>query len=383
MYWIILGVFICIQTVRVVYAVLFHRSTTNRIRGQTQADQFTVIQPIVSGDPELEYCLKANLETTSGLKFIWVVDDHDHEAARITKKISAAYGDRIQILVVKDIPKEKNEKVWKQKLALPYAADYVLCLDDDVVMDFDGLDYVKDCLDKEKSVVFGIPRYRTAGNFFSNLVVGFVNGNTLLTYPILERLKAVDSLMGACYAFRKAWFSDNRIFERVENMLSDEYEIARALEGTGIGIRQIELNFSPGTVIHGFNHYVNLMKRWMIFANIYLKDKIRLSTFLTIVLPTILPLILLAVGISEGVEAVAVLVAVFIIQAAAVRKLQKLYGLNPDSLKMMPYEILAQILQPLHYLHSILRPGTVVWRKNLVKIDRNGSMTYERVKNEK
>ena len=48
---------------------------------------FTVVQPILSGDPRLESDLRANLQQTKTVEFYWLIDQSDTEAQRVANKI--------------------------------------------------------------------------------------------------------------------------------------------------------------------------------------------------------------------------------------------------------------------------------------------------------
>ena len=48
---------------------------------------FTVVQPILSGDPRLESDLRANLQQTEAVEFYWLIDQSDTEAQRVADQI--------------------------------------------------------------------------------------------------------------------------------------------------------------------------------------------------------------------------------------------------------------------------------------------------------
>ena len=47
-----------------------------------QEELYTVVQPILSGDPRLENDLLANLQQTEAVEFYWLIDQSDPEAQR-------------------------------------------------------------------------------------------------------------------------------------------------------------------------------------------------------------------------------------------------------------------------------------------------------------
>ena len=48
-----------------------------------QEELYTVVQPILSGDPRLENDLLANLQQTEAVEFYWLIDQSDPEAQRV------------------------------------------------------------------------------------------------------------------------------------------------------------------------------------------------------------------------------------------------------------------------------------------------------------
>ena len=52
-----------------------------------QEELYTVVQPILSGDPRLENDLLANLQQTEAVEFYWLIDQSDPEAQRVADKI--------------------------------------------------------------------------------------------------------------------------------------------------------------------------------------------------------------------------------------------------------------------------------------------------------
>lgn len=52
-----------------------------------QEELYTVVQPILSGDPRLENDLLANIQQTEAVEFYWLIDQSDPEAQRVADKI--------------------------------------------------------------------------------------------------------------------------------------------------------------------------------------------------------------------------------------------------------------------------------------------------------
>ena len=343
-------------------------------------DKFSVIQPIVSGDCNLEHCLKSNVKNGGKANFIWIINETDHEACRIVNKVKEETGKDIKIITAAVIPREKNEKVYKQKLALPYAREFFIAADDDVILSFDQLYVLKHKLNRQDCVITGLPYYRMGSDFLTNLVVGFVNGNTLLTYLVIARLGTVGSLNGMCYMAKKDTFTRLNIFEKTEEKLSDEYEIAKILQNENIEIIQSTCPCSVGTTINNFSHYTNLMRRWMVFANVYMADKLQLSTLLTIVVPVALPfLIFINVLIINNIKILPIILLIQTAIAFMNYNQRRQYFKIKEPLIILLFEVISAYLQPIHYIRSLINPGLVIWRNNKVIINKDGTVRYEKV----
>ena len=67
---------------------------------------FTVVQPILSGDPRLESDLRANLQQTKVVEFYWLIDQSDTEAQHVANKIcqDESFAQRIRIFLIEDVP---------------------------------------------------------------------------------------------------------------------------------------------------------------------------------------------------------------------------------------------------------------------------------------
>ncbi len=60
----------------------------------------TIVQPILSGDPDLPAALADNLAALPDARFLWLIDDDDEEAATIVSKLRDAHpAHRIETIV--------------------------------------------------------------------------------------------------------------------------------------------------------------------------------------------------------------------------------------------------------------------------------------------
>ena len=376
---VIIVVMIALYMTRVLLMLSYYLGLVKRARGHISASQFSVIQPIVSGDGSLETCLRRNVDQVQDIHFVWVVDQHDHEAIKIVQRIKKDSKAIIKIIIADEIPQNKNEKVWKQKIALPHVRKYFIAVDDDVVITYELLDDIKRRLDESTCVITALPYYRMGSDFLTNLVVGFVNGNTLLTYLVMAKLGPMNNMNGMCYFSKKATFETLGLFELVEDKLSDEYELAKALKKNQIEVIQDIVPCEVGTSIDGLSHYVSLMKRWMVFVNIYMRGQLKLGVLVTIVIPTALPLVILMMALLvDPILALGAIVVELVIGVNNYFLRQNLLNAE-ERLSIIAYEVLARYIQPFHYIYSLIKPNTIVWRKNQVTIESDGSVNYQKV----
>lgn len=80
--------------------------------------EFSVIQPIVSSDPNLKQDLLDNVKNSPNVNFIWIVDYNDLPAQDIVNEIKETTNRNIEIIICDEIPKNLSAKVYKQNLAL-------------------------------------------------------------------------------------------------------------------------------------------------------------------------------------------------------------------------------------------------------------------------
>jgi hypothetical protein len=105
----------------------------------------------------------------------------------------------------------------------------------------------------------------------------------------------------------------------------------------------------------------------MVFANVYMAEKLQVSTLLTIVVPAVLPfLIFIQTLIRRKFRLIPV---IFGIQAlfAFMNYYQRRQSFKiKEPLKIILFEIISAYIQPIHYINSLINPRTVIWRNNKV-----------------
>lgn len=100
-----------LTAVRATLGWLYLRRRARHQTAPVDLDEVTVLQPILSGDPALAACLAGNLSQTPAARFLWLIDEDDHEARTIAETLSLP---RRVTLVLGPPPQDgENPKVAK------------------------------------------------------------------------------------------------------------------------------------------------------------------------------------------------------------------------------------------------------------------------------
>ena len=86
----------------------------------------------------------------------------------------------------------------------------------------------------------------------------------------------------------------------MKDQLVDDYAIARLFERGGGRLFQATVFVDVTMTIAGPRHYARVMRRWMIFANLYLGRNANPKTLILVALPAMLPLAGLVVALIHG-----------------------------------------------------------------------------------
>lgn len=327
-------------------------------------ESVTVVQPVLSGDPLLEPTLNANLASLPEVKFLWMVDDDDHEAQRV-----AANHPRVTTVIVPGPSDGENPKLAKLIRALPLVTtEYLLVLDDDTWLPGESRLPVD-----PDGVVTGLPVFESSATIYERLVGGFVNGNALLTYLPAARLGLQRTINGMVYAVRLEQIRRLGGFIAAGHELTDDYAVARLFLRHGLPLRQSATPAFVSMTIRSSGHYVRVMRRWMIFANRYLGDNWSLKAVLWIGLPALLPLLGLLVGATQGLA----LYWMLLLLANALWNRLLLWWLLrvPTGLFDPLTDVVASLLTPLFAGLALTRPHRLTWRTRSIDTSK-GTIRY-------
>lgn len=339
---------------------------------------FTVVQPILSGDPRLESDLRANLQQTKTVEFYWLIDQSDTEAQRVANKIcqDELFSHRIRIFLIEDVPQGINPKSYKiEQVVEDLTRPYLIVLDDDSVIDFSKMGELTAYLGQEV-ILTGIPYNQERSNFWSKLVAAFVNGNSLITYFTMAQVEANHSINGMFYILPVYLVKDQDLFTAIKDFLCDDLAVADFLSSKGVSIVQTRVTCNVRTTIKSATQYLLQMKRWLLFSSIYLKKHLDFKVFTLIGLTSFLPLPIILLTLFLGWPYLLVALVLLLIKAIWMLLYRQSILMNQLHLDEVLYEVLNDFLLPWLFLYVLLTPPVINWRGRKIRVT-DGKIRYE------
>jgi len=339
---------------------------------------FTVVQPILSGDPRLESDLRANLRQTKTVEFYWLIDQSDTEAQRVANKIcqDELFDQRIRIFLIEDVPQGINPKSYKiEQVVEDLTRPYLIVLDDDSVIDFSKMGELTAYLGQEV-ILTGIPYNQERSNFWSKLVAAFVNGNSLITYFTMAQVEANHSINGMFYILPVNLVKDQDLFTAIKDYLCDDLAVADFLSSKGVSIVQTRVTCNVRTTIKSATQYLLQMKRWLLFSSIYLKKHLDFKVFTLIGLTSFLPLPIILLTLFLGWPYLLVALVLLLIKAIWMLLYRQSILMNQLHLDEVLYEVLNDFLLPWLFLYVLLTPPVINWRGRKIRVT-DGKIRYE------
>ena len=363
---------------------------------KTEIDEkkYTVLQPILSGDPRLEEDLIANLKNTTDMKFIWLVDKSDKVAINTVENIlkDKNYSNRIEVYYLDDVPQELNPKIFKlAQVVDKIKTEYSIILDDDAVIDRKKLDelsvYEKD---KDEWIATGIPFNYNIKGFYSKLISAFINSNSIFSYFSMSFLKENKTINGMFYILRTDILKKYSAFEEIKYWLCDDLALATYLLSKKVKIIQSTIFCNVRNTVPSLKRYILLMKRWLLFSNVYMKNAFSTKFLFIILLPTLLPTILLFFSFYLGIDYLVIVLNLFIGKIALFHIVRlfiyqgnyeenlfrkSLFVFSPQTTELL-YELLSEFLLPFMLIYTLLTPPVILWRNKKIRV-KDGKIHYE------
>ena len=356
--------------------------------------KYTVLQPILSGDPRLEEDLTTNLKNTTDMKFIWLVDKSDKVAINTVENIlkDKNYSNRIEVYYLDDVPQELNPKIFKlAQVVDKIKTEYSIILDDDAVIDRKKLDELS-VYEKDKSewIATGIPFNYNIKGFYSKLISAFINSNSIFSYFSLSFLKENKTINGMFYILRTDILKKYSAFEEIKYWLCDDLALATYLLSKKVKIIQSTIFCNVRNTVPSLKRYILLMKRWLLFSNVYMKNAFSVKFLFIILLPTLLPTILLFFSFYLGIDYLVIVLNLFIGKIALFHitrifiyqvkeqensSKKSLFTFSPQTTELL-YELLSEFLLPFMLIYTLLTPPVILWRNKKIRV-KDGKIHYE------
>ncbi len=376
-FWLVPVIYTSIFLIRwalTIFAVLSEKLSKYDINDKnSKTVHYTILQPILSGDPLLKKTLEKNLLEHPDAIFHWLVDLDDPEGKEICKDLQSLYKEAsIQILTFPPCPDRTNPKLFKIHHARQsIRTDWVIVLDDDTFLPRKTARALI-CRSGFNGVVTGLPVYLHQGDFWSALLSQFPANQGAMTYlPPVPLGKAI-SINGMCYAISKKTLESMDFFRNQINHLTDDLAVAKAIKSAGLPILQLSEVQYIRTSLSGPVAYFRQMHRWFVFAILLIKEEKFSMKILILILQAVGPFLLMLYPVILFLEPAwdLFLLAVFsllirgtglvLIQFALTRKIQFLPFLS----------VLSEMLQTVHMIHALIS-RQIIWRKRKYRVERN------------
>ncbi len=352
------------------------KSTSSTSLPDRLFEQFTIVQPILSGDPCLSDLLSRNVTTLpKEIRFIWLLDEGDTVGITIAETLINALDcrERIRLVRCAPAPINCNPKIDKFINALQYVAtEYFVALDDDTFIDQGSLIAAYRSLAKH-DLYTGLPIYQRNPKFWGDLLAHFVNNNSVLTYLAPTAIFGPLTINGMFYVTRSSLLRALAAFPKVRQVLCDDYAVMRCFAEAGMKVHQGISTQLLQTSVATRSQYFQIMHRWTLFAVLLAKDQAVIVQFALVLFLGLPPFLLLGIVIScclsPSIAIIATATATMLLRYLIIRVSHRLCVGSNVSLNPL-LSVVAEVLQPWHLVHGLVSK-TIKWRSRLVMVKSN------------
>ena len=394
LFYVLLTITIILLILKLFFSFAYFYKIDKLEKTEIDEKKYTVLQPILSGDPRLEEDLTANLKNTTDMKFIWLVDKSDKVAINTVENIlkDKNYSNRIEVYYLDDVPQELNPKIFKlAQVVNKIKTEYSIILDDDAVIERKKLDELS-VYEKDKSewIATGIPFNYNIKGFYSKLISAFINSNSIFSYFSMSFLNENKTINGMFYILRTDILKKYSAFDEIKYWLCDDLALATYLLSKKVKIIQSTIFCNVRNTVPSLKRYILLMKRWLLFSNVYMKNAFSVKFLFIILLPTLLPTILLFFSFYLGIDYLVIILNLFIGKIALFHIVRlfiyqgnyeensfkkSLFVFSPQTTELL-YELLSEFLLPFMLIYTLLTPPVILWRNKKIRV-KDGKIHYE------
>ena len=394
LFYVLLTITIILLILKLFFSFAYFYKIDKFEKTEINEKKYTVLQPILSGDPRLKEDLIANLKNTTDMKFIWLVDKSDKVAINTVENIlkDKNYSNRIEVYYLDDVPQELNPKIFKlAQVVDKIKTEYSIILDDDAVIDRKKLDELS-VYEKDKSewIATGIPFNYNIKGFYSKLISAFINSNSIFSYFSMSFLKENKTINGMFYILRTDILKKYSAFDEIKYWLCDDLALATYLLSKKVKIIQSTIFCNVRNTVPSLKRYILLMKRWLLFSNVYMKNAFSTKFLFIILLPTLLPTILLFFSFYLVLDYLVIILNLFIGKIALFHIVRlfiyqgnyeensfkkSLFTFSPQTSEIL-YELLSEFLLTFMLIYTLLTPPVILWRNKKIRV-KDGKIHYE------
>ncbi len=326
------------------------------------ANSLTIAQAILSGDPLLESRLAANLRALPGQRFLWLIDEDDAEARRITSSLKTP---DVEIILCAPCPDATNPKLWKLQRAAGFVLTPFFCvLDDDTTLSSGSAAALIEAA-KNATVATGLPCYQDGGDVAGGLLAQFVNNNSVFTYLGTLAVLAPFTLNGMGYVLRREELARIDHFKPILRELTDDLALATLVLKQGGKIHQAKAPLRVRTGVKNLRHHMQLMHRWYVFTLLLLKRQRLPAQMLIFALHGLPPMLLVTLVTLCRLRDLPVLGVVLMARFFTLRAMHaRFFG---ERLHRPFLSVLSELMQPLHLLHAAFS-RTIRWRTRRYRV---------------
>ncbi|MBF1208154.1 MAG: ceramide glucosyltransferase [Fusobacterium periodonticum] len=394
LFYVLLTITIILLILKLFFSFAYFYKIDKFEKTEINEKKYTVLQPILSGDPRLEEDLTANLKNTIDMNFIWLVDKSDKVAKNTVENIlkDKNYSNRIEVYYLDDVPQELNPKIFKlAQVVDKIKTEYSIILDDDAVIERKKLDELS-VYEKDKSewIATGIPFNYNIKGFYSKLISAFINSNSIFSYFSMSFLNENKTINGMFYILRTDILKKYSAFDEIKYWLCDDLALATYLLSKKVKIIQSTIFCNVRNTVPSLKRYILLMKRWLLFSNVYMKNAFSVKFLFIILFPTLLPTILLFFSFYLGIDYLVIILNLFIGKIVLFHIVRlfiyqgnyeensfkkSLFVFSPQTTELL-YELLSEFLLPFMLIYTLLTPPVILWRNKKIRV-KDGKIHYE------
>lgn len=203
------------------------------------APSVTILRPMKGAEPEFD----ANLESLvaqdypGAVQIVLGADSTGDPAYVAAARFQAAHPDRDIVLVADPAQHGTNRKLSNLiNMSTRATGDILVISDSDVRLPPGGLSaFVGTLQQPGVGLVYGLYRGRPAGNLWSRLAALDINARFAANVVVGQALRA-HPVLGPTMAVRAATLNAAGGFERLKDVLADDFELGRMVRGQGASI---------------------------------------------------------------------------------------------------------------------------------------------------